>query len=412
MSGNALAQLVSILVVPLLTYLFTPTDMGVLATFVALSGWLGVIAALRYDLAIMLPKSNEDANRLAKMALRYSVIVGLVFCIPAVLLNDGVRHLLEPANNGKINLAEWHEEFRIWLYLVPVSIMLVGINSTLTQWQTRKKSFKRVSAASVSRNVGNASFSLTSGYMGAGAGGLIGSYIFSQLVNALVIMGKGLKQIFATTSNRDENRRLLREYKDFPLKSGPAILLNLTAYQLPIILIGVWFGAQIAGQYYVTMRILNAPLTFIGKAFSQVFFQRSNELLNQGKPVGELVKKTTLRLVAIIIVPMILLFFFGEELFGWVFDEEYGEAGKIAATFSIFYLFRFVFSAQSTMLTSKRKMTAEILFNAAMVISQVGGLAYGYYLGDYNVAFRIMAISGALLFLILGGLIFKYANED
>jgi len=405
MSGNGLAQIIGLVIITIITPYFEPSEMGVLGMYLAIAGWIGVIAALRYDLAIMLPKSNDDAKRLVKISIKYSLIVAIIAAIPIYIFNYDIAVLLNSDNQFD------SQELANWFYLIPISIFLYGYNAALTTWQTRKKKYSTVSAASVGRSVSTGGTNLTAAFAKLGSGALIGAALLGQLVNGIILAVKGLKEVLATPSPAEDRKRLMKEYKDFPLKSGPAIFLNLSANQLPTLLIGGWFGAAVAGQFYIMQRILTLPLTFIGKAFSQVFYQKSNEIINNGGSVRPLVAKTTLRLFAIITIPMVVLFFFGDSIFELVLGSKYKEAGSIGALFSVFYLFRFVFSAQSTLLTTKRKLTTEIIFNASFLVTQVGSLWYGHHINDYNFAFQLMAVSGAALFLILGVLIFKYAGD-
>jgi lipopolysaccharide exporter len=405
LSGNSIAQIIGILIVPVLAFYFSPVEWGILGSFVAISGWAGVIAALRFDLAIMLPKSEEDARKLAKISIILSVLVAIVLSVPVFIFNLDIATYLNTKD------AFDPQELANWLYLIPISIFLYGFNSTLTMWQTRRKKYTRVSTASVGRSVASAGINVSAGIAKLGAGGLIAGTFLGQIVNGVVLAFGSLKEVLTASTPSSERKRLMTEYKDFPLKSGPAILLNLTANQLPILLILPWFGAAVAGQFFMTQRILSIPLTFVGKAFGQVFYQKSNENINDGISVRPLVLKTSLTLFAIICIPMTMLFFFGEPIFELVLGEKFKEAGSIASMFSVFYLFRFVFSAQSTLLTTKRKLTTEIIFNSIFLISQVGAVIYGHVMHDYYLAFQIMAVSGAVLFLILGILIFKYAGE-
>ena len=61
MTGTTIAQAIPIAISPILTRLYTPKDFGVLALFVAITSIFGSIANGRYELAIMLPKKDEDA---------------------------------------------------------------------------------------------------------------------------------------------------------------------------------------------------------------------------------------------------------------------------------------------------------------------------------------------------------------
>ena len=56
MTGTAVAQGVTFVMMIVLARIYTPRDMGLLATYVSVASILVAVAALRYDMAIMLPR--------------------------------------------------------------------------------------------------------------------------------------------------------------------------------------------------------------------------------------------------------------------------------------------------------------------------------------------------------------------
>ncbi len=68
-TGSIFAQGLGVLVVPIVTRLFAPEAFGVAALFASISGIISVVACLRYDLSIMLPKSNEESANLLGVSL-------------------------------------------------------------------------------------------------------------------------------------------------------------------------------------------------------------------------------------------------------------------------------------------------------------------------------------------------------
>ena len=58
------AQVINFIVLPFLTRLYLPTDFGEYALFVSASGIIAGVAHLRYDQAIVLPRSKDKARLL------------------------------------------------------------------------------------------------------------------------------------------------------------------------------------------------------------------------------------------------------------------------------------------------------------------------------------------------------------
>lgn len=69
MVGTTIAQLVPILISPLLTRLYSPDNFGQVALIMSISSILTVFATCRYEMAIILPKETKDALSLVMLIL-------------------------------------------------------------------------------------------------------------------------------------------------------------------------------------------------------------------------------------------------------------------------------------------------------------------------------------------------------
>jgi O-antigen/teichoic acid export membrane protein len=59
--GTLIAQAIPMILMPVLTRLYSPDEFGVLELFISVSTILGTIANMRYVLSIVLPDKKEDA---------------------------------------------------------------------------------------------------------------------------------------------------------------------------------------------------------------------------------------------------------------------------------------------------------------------------------------------------------------
>ncbi len=64
LSGTASGPVISVLIMPVLTRLYTPEDFGVLTLFTSFLTVLVAMPTLRYEAAIPLPDNEEDAANL------------------------------------------------------------------------------------------------------------------------------------------------------------------------------------------------------------------------------------------------------------------------------------------------------------------------------------------------------------
>ncbi len=396
--GTAAAQVITILMQPLLRRMFSTEDFGLFALYVSAVGVLSVMASGRYEMAILLPKEDKDAFGIFRLSIVISLIFNTILLIAIFFLSgqilDSVIEYGIVNSDANISL----DFLKYTLYLIPFGVLVLSVYNSLNYYMTRKKQYKNLSTSRVVQTGSVNGVQVGFGAVNFGFSGLIIGQIIGFVSSILyigIIKRKEFKQ------EKVPLRDKLKEYNDFPLKSVPSGLVNILAIQAPTFFIIGFFGLAMGGIYDAINKVLNIPLTMIGKSISQVFFQKITKDLNDGKNIGPYVKKFSIRLFLLMLIPMTIIFFFGEPLFAWYFGEEYALAGRLAAYFSIYFLVRFVYYSQSTLFSAKRKIGLEFRQNLLFLISQVSALLLGYYyFEDFEITFMLLALSGFLCYTI------------
>ena len=113
--GASLAQAIPIAVSPILTRIYTPEEFGLLALFVALTSIPSIISSGRYEQAILLPKDEESAINIFALCLLLISLTSVISFVVILIFDDIIVDLLNK------------NEIKYWLYLLPLSIFLVGL---------------------------------------------------------------------------------------------------------------------------------------------------------------------------------------------------------------------------------------------------------------------------------------------
>ena len=78
MTGTTISLAIPIAISPILTRIYTPEDFGVFSLYMAITTIIAVIATGRYELAIMLPKKDENAADILILSLIVSLVISLI----------------------------------------------------------------------------------------------------------------------------------------------------------------------------------------------------------------------------------------------------------------------------------------------------------------------------------------------
>ena len=226
--GTLLAQAIPIAISPVLTRLYTPDEFGVFALYLSLSTIISVIVTGRYELAIVLPRSDKDARNLLGLA------VGLSFLLSTFL------YIIIYLFNNEISLLLGNSDIQYWLYFLPLTVLFTGCYQSIYYWVNRQKQYGSLSVAKVVNTSSAGTTNLVAGFMGAGPSGLIFGNVIGQLF-ALSFLSRDLFK--GKTEYRDHlsfmrMSLLARRYKDFPKFDILASLMNALAHQTTIIFFG------------------------------------------------------------------------------------------------------------------------------------------------------------------------------
>lgn len=348
-SGNSLAQAIPIIISPILTRIYTPSDFGVLALFASLSVLLSSISSAQYESAIMLPKQEKNAYILGSLAIILSIIFSIFLFLIIINFHDRILILL---NNDEIST---------WLYFIPLVIILTTLFNVLTYLNLKSKNFKSISTVKVYKSLAIAIVQVSLGLIKNGSIGLIVGQILSHFVGIIYLYKK-----ISLFKYRFEIKRsffLIKKYKKFPIYYLPNNLIYNSLNTLNNILISTFFSISSLGLYSFTNRILGIPSAVIGSAVSQAYLEKtSNEIRNNISISNTFI--ITLKKLLLISLPIFTFCFFTLEiLFGFIFGEEWGEAGYYAQILSPFFFVRFISAGLNTTTVVLEKQQLELYYN-------------------------------------------------
>jgi O-antigen/teichoic acid export membrane protein len=401
MTGTTIAQAIPIAISPILTRLYSPKDFGVLALFVAITSIFGSIANGRYELAIMLPKKDEDAINIVALGVFIVLCLSSVLLIVVVLFHDLILELLD------------NEQISTWLYFVPMVVLLVGLYNVLNYYNNRLKNYKDLAQATIIKSIASATIQLVLGFMKAGVSGLISGQIISQFFANMKLL-KNITKDKALISKVSKIKiiALARRYKDFPKFTLWAGLLNTSSTQLTNILISSMFSIKTLGFYSLTQRLLAMPSALIGSSIQQVLFQEASSEKQRTEKIN-LAFFSALKKLAIISFPFFLiLYFIVEDLFAFVFGQEWRVAGTYAKILIPLFTIRFIVSPLTILNQVNRKNKLGMQWQIGLLFLYMSIL---YISNNFSLNFLItiklisMIISGYYLFFLY--LIYNHAKE-
>ena len=388
MSGATLAQTIPVAITPLLTRIYSPGEFGLFAVYMALISIGTMLATGKLEMAILIARKHSEATQLAIISFIISGLFSLLTLFVIVLWEQQITTLLGQPEIGS------------WLYIVPFSIFLFSVYKVLLHWLNRKKQYELMSQSRVIQSGSISALQVVVGITAKVIPGLALADCLGRAVS-LALIFRRIKHTFQLPRfNLIKNIALIRRYRKFPFLGTPASLLNILSLQIPYIIIPVIFTSAVAGLYFLVFRVLMAPVSLLGEAMMEVFRNKALESLDKHGTCKPVFVKTFLSLVTIGLPPMLLLMFFGPEIFAFIFGEDWREAGFYASLLTPMALFRLVCAPLSGVLHIREKLKLILLLQSFFFLMVALSLILGWIYKDPVLLVISLSVSGCLFYLV------------
>lgn len=397
--GSLIAQLITVLVSPISTRLYTPEQLGIYTLIITVSAMFGPVLAGKYDMAIV---SAEDENEVNNLIVG-STYISILFIL---LITIGYHFYL----NSKPEILN---EVGLFAYLLIGILCLSAAVNILNYYNNRYKEYKLISSVYVVRtsfqNLGLVLF----GFLRFGAIGLL----LSQLLGSFAGLKKQSKRLYNNRSqfkevNFKEVKNVLVKYKKQPLYAMPAHFINSTSYSILNFFITGLFGLSSFGYYSMSYRILGLPLSLVSMNVSKVFFQRASDEKHNKGTYNKTLIEITLFLLCLAIPMVLILVFLAPKLFELVFGDGWYVAGRYAQLLAPMYGVRFIVSALTPALVISGEQKLEVLIQSLFIICSI----FSYFICKYMLLgigtfLSIISLSYSIIYIFLYITIYKLSKK-
>ncbi len=398
--GNLIAQLIQVISYPFVTRFFTPTDFGIKALFTTILILATTFSTGKYEEAIPIPNSDEEAIHIVGLSALLSVLVAICLGIFFLLFGNYFFQNYEGYNN--------------WVYVfgIPIGVFSVGLINTFSQWHIRKKDFQIMSKVKVIQSSAKASFELYGGWMGFSGlilicGVLIGmgsgfftylKYFLKQVQN----LGIQLKQSFSKAQLISTLYRFIN-FPKFAIASGLIDRLNV---HLPILFFTLFSTMEVLGHYSIVVLLVAIPNVIFIESILKIFHSElSNKLNFEKHQIMDLFFKNAFIVTGICLIIIFCFFLFGKIFLLFAFGNQWGLAGELLPYYSItllgagwFYISLYVFT-----LLEKQKLF--LYYNFGKLLFLILGFYFCWHL-EFSSSSVVKTYSIGLVilsFLQLGG---------
>lgn len=373
--GSVAGQAVSLLLAPVLTRLYSPTQFGYLSVYSAVLSIFGVVASLGLELAIPICMADVECANL--LALNGLVLVGTTTLV-ALFAWLVSAHMLQVLWVGSLADYRW---------LLPIGFACLGGYYIMVAVATRGGEFRDIARTRISQGISGPVSQILLGLIGVGAPGLVIGYVIGQSSGTLLLCNRLLVQqrVWLQQITWRGIAAMARRYNTFPLLASWARLLDMAGGGMALfVLVSACYSPEIAGFMFLSERVIARPLLIVSTSLLQVFTGEAGRAVTQD-PV--LLRRRFYQVVPRQFLLVAVWILFANLLAGWafplLFGAQWGDAVPYLRALSLSYLMMSVLHPVSTTLQMlEHQVTAAVwqicrlvLIVASVLLARRAGLS-------------------------------------
>lgn len=320
LSGNMLAQIITLAAYPIISRIYLPDEMGTLNLFVSIFAILVLIANAEYQNILVFHKSEKDLPSALAVCLGCVALVSLIV-LASVPFSDEIASLFDSTD-----LADWY-------FLMPIYVAATAIWNICDSLIIRKKLFKYISLYLVLLAIYNVGLKILLGHLGWSTAGLIITAVSGSVLILLAVCfyAQGKDKIFSSLGERPtwaSTLAIAREYIKFPKFSLSRKTINLLAKALPIFMLSAHFGMTEIGFYSMGLLLAHTPINVACGSLYKIMFRFVSEKVWNNEKILPVIKKYIASVLMVGIPSFALLYFILPDLTALLLGDDWRISGE------------------------------------------------------------------------------------
>lgn len=383
MRGTLVGQALGLLVLPLLTRLYDPSDFGHFQLYQSATLVLVVFISLRFEVALL--RAADERELHATLAL----------CIVSTLATAfGLTILWAILTAWKPDL---YSQFPAPPWVVGIAAILIGSFQFLGFLVTREHMYNTSSNSKVVQAGTYTAIASALGVFRVSLG-MIFADALARLVGSFYLLyalrHNGLSGLKAVT--RQDMVKAAIKFREFPLITVFGGIINSTGAVLTPIMIYAQFSPEVSGQFSLVERAISFPIAMMVGAISQVYTANFAKAVRENpSDLPQQYHSLLQVLVLIAIVPAIVAFLVAPFLFTFVFGKEWALAGELARIMIPVYLVIFVYGGVNMTLMLLGRQVIQTLWEMFRLLCMI--LLWTFVVTPEMPVQTVVALHAALL---------------
>lgn len=324
MGGTIIAQLIPLLVLPILSRLYTPESFAVVALVMLAASLTGPSSTGYYEQAIPSPRNMQRARALALVAFLLTIASTSFVILVITQFQETIAQTFSLAPQG------------VWRIAIPIALGFGSSANIANFWLLRMGCHGLQSGIKLVHASSNALIAIALGYLHAEDGLLIGfmsAVALSALCGGYWSYRHGFRM--PRVPLKTYAWQLMRHYHNYPLFGSIPATMNNLALQWPLLLITAHYSLNVAGHFSIIRNLLTGGIVLVSLCISQVLRKHLAQRIHAGLALWPLVKKVMLVVATLGIIGATTLYWAAPSFVAVYLGQGWEDSGAILRTLAI-----------------------------------------------------------------------------
>ena len=383
-SGNVLAQVISMLAYLVLTRIFSPSDYALFNIFYSYIEVLVILSTCKYELAVVVAQDDRETSAVMRFALRLNAVVALLLLtLVAVLYFAG-------------GLPDSFSSLGAIVLLIPPMVFFSGSSRVYAALFNRLHRYRLIAAYETTNASAGFVLKALFGLVGLKQAGLPLGAVLGQ-ASANLLYRFRLRGVALPKVSRSEQVAAARKHRNFPLFVASKDFINSLSASLPFLWLAMYFDRADVGLFGLAFTVVFRPVNLINNACERVLYARTAESVRAHRSIGSVIRHFLLVVPAVAVPVAVVGWFVAEPLFTFLFGSNWTGCGVYVRALLPWIVLSL--SSTSLMFVSNIFSTQRIEFGFYLVlfVLRVAAIAVGIHAGSFLLAIRLYATAGALV---------------
>ncbi len=307
LTGSSSAYLISALMLPILSRLYSPEQFGEFGIFLSIIGIMAVFMSGKFELAIINEPKFNRRIALATLAIMTSIILMLLLVLLYIFLVS-------------INIFEFISVTPNILFLLCLGLLATVMHDSLMNFRISQEMVLPIARAKVARVTATSLVQVLCYFLESSKIGLLVGEVAGRIMAIFTVHDFNYTKMTKLRISRKIAylKLVAKRNLEYPFKIAPSWTLNNASTLLLPVFLGWQFGLAVSGGFFLMYKIFSLPETAIVQSVNQSYMVELKRHIGKPKKQLEIFQKTarTLFFLSLVIYFFLgLAFYFGVGFF-------------------------------------------------------------------------------------------------